>query len=522
MFNNYIGITIGPVDATLSLSASPAALWASSYIFSYISKRLCEEIVKTNLASKEDIQSPYYDDTDPLLIKNDGVGLFHDRIIFKIGGASSGTPELAKVRDLFCKVSNEIADLFVQKDANVELTRQWFRQYLQLHAVSFQTDGNPIADSARYLDAIELETTFPTVKVENPLAQLYERVGPDDEIPAGRCRNKQIIAVIRDPISGGHWPLCQKGYPRDFVPNIADIAGRNADPDLPVLKSDSYYAIVQSDGDHMLDTISAYEGDLRELSKLYLTYCYESSRIVQNYGGVTIYAGGDDLLFIAPLRGPKRGETILSLIQALQKTFANKFSDLRNSPTVSFGVAIRYYKYPLYEAFAEAKNMLREAKTHRDAAGISLQKHSGRAIDFVIEEFSTSKLPCIINETIIQEKEDFLNSVSTTIWKFQPLFEKACEEYFAKAGEVDNITSVFTNTFDASAHRDENDELKGEIKAVADLLMRLLSDKAVPPVRPTGPPGGERSVELQALYSLDAILRFMKFFSETGEEGRDA
>ena len=82
--NKYIGITIGPIFETINMAGTPAALWAASYMFSMLSKTVCETLVEKGVA-EEDIIAPYYKKGDPLLSKNDGIGLFHDRIVFRSG-----------------------------------------------------------------------------------------------------------------------------------------------------------------------------------------------------------------------------------------------------------------------------------------------------------------------------------------------------------------------------------------------------------------------------------------------------
>ena len=82
MANKYIAVTIGPIFDTINLASSPSALWAASYLFSMLSKNICQTLTENGI-NKEEIISPYYDPDDELLNKNDGVGLFHDRIIFR-------------------------------------------------------------------------------------------------------------------------------------------------------------------------------------------------------------------------------------------------------------------------------------------------------------------------------------------------------------------------------------------------------------------------------------------------------
>jgi len=80
--SNYIAVTIGPVLDTINLASSPSALWAASYMMSMLSKNICLSLIAHEV-NQEDIVSPYFDRDDELFNRNDGVGLFHDRVIFK-------------------------------------------------------------------------------------------------------------------------------------------------------------------------------------------------------------------------------------------------------------------------------------------------------------------------------------------------------------------------------------------------------------------------------------------------------
>ena len=87
--NSYIAITIGPIGEMMGLVTKPAALWGASYIFSYISRHLCELIVNKGVAVCEDIITPFFPKNEEpelyktLLERKDGVGLFHDHIIVR-------------------------------------------------------------------------------------------------------------------------------------------------------------------------------------------------------------------------------------------------------------------------------------------------------------------------------------------------------------------------------------------------------------------------------------------------------
>jgi CRISPR-associated protein Cmr2 len=492
----YTAVTIGPIYDAISLTSSPAGLWAASYLFSHISRRLCELIVERKLADDEkDILSPYFSASEKTI---DGIGRYHDRIVFKPANEQN---VLDEVNGLFDQVAEEVAEAF---DGN---PAQWFRQYLQLHAVCFPVaeDGNPILECTQYLDAIELEMTFPIGVGANPLENLLDSDKNE--------RNIQIRNQIRGSFSDGKWPfpLYRNENGDERMPDMEDITGRRKETEaIEKAKKDgspipkrrkikSYYAIVRSDGDRIGEYIKdcKMRGESeREFSKKCLDYCSASADLVKAYGGVPIFAGGDDLLFIAPLTGTvgEKDGTILELLAALRRIFDDSFRSKEGDPTISFGAAIRYFKYPLYEAFDETyKTLFHKAKKNRNAAAISMQKHSGQDIEFVLEDFKNSKITEKLQRLMARHiDEDVLKSIRDKLWEFQPLFINAVDIGAAA------IKNVFDNTFDSEEHGAKH----GDIDAARELLETIEAE------------GGKLRLEM-----LDSLLRFAKFWGEKGDDG---
>ena len=506
----YTAITIGPIYDTISLTSSPAGLWAVSYMFSHVSRRLCELISdKLLIKSEEKILSPFFNKNDQLF---DGIGRYHDHIVFKPANSETVLTEL---ETLFEQVAKELAAAF-EGD-----TAEWFKQYLQLHAVCYDVaeGGNPILACSKYLDAIELEKTFPTIAAVNPLADLLD--SKDDD------RNIRIRNTIRNSFSAGVWSFpkyyTEKGKER--LPEMADITGRSAETAHPRRKIKSYYAIVQTDGDNFsryiegltAATLEETERAIRTFSEKCLKYCTDSAALVKAYGGVPIYAGGDDLMFIAPLEG-NNGDILLKLLVDLRKKFDETFYEKEGDPTLSLGAVLRYYKYPLYEAFDEAYTMLNSrAKKTKNTAVISLQKHSGQSSEFVLEDFKSSKLTEKVEQLIeMHICEDVLHSVQSKIWEFEKLFRHALF-----VGDRDSLKNLFDNTFDSEIHKNHAElltqayELLSEIKPPQTLVETLTED-----YKRLGEDRTETQVNSETrLITLDSLLRFAKFWGEEGDDG---
>jgi CRISPR-associated protein Cmr2 len=531
---DYAAITIGPILDTLMLTSTPAGLWAASYMFSYISRRLCERIVEEGLVAGEDsIISPYFRREDVIL---DGVGRYHDRIIFEPLDPLTVMDELNKQ---FQHIASEIAEVFEGNPA------VWFKQYLQFHAIVFKTDDNPILYSSKYLDALELETSYPTCEIENPLNNLLDSNDKD--------RNIKIRDKICSKFSNKCWPFsdAEVGNGQVKMPDMEDITGRRSetlilesqnkslDPERKNVrhKINSYYAIVQSDGDNLGKYIAdCYGRDQKEsnFSKCCFNYCTKASRKIKEYGGIPIYAGGDDLLFIAPLTSQHTDENLFDLLQELRMIFATVFPE-SSATTLSFGVAIRYYKYPLYEALEEVRKLLfHEAKRNRNAVAVSLQKHSGQSIEFVVEDFDVIQAP--LQEILLNHSNDqeTLQSISSHLWQYQDLFLKALQLYRMDKDEK-YLKNIFDNTFDSDIHDDLKEDVDSALKLMK-IITQVCSTKEndIPIVRELsiesliekkdsqGKYESERmkryEYELKILYALDALLRFAKFWGEKGDD----
>ena len=161
--NTYIAVTIGPIFDTVNLASSPSALWAASYLFSMLSKNICQTLTENGVA-KESIISPFYDSEDELLNKNDGVGLFHDRIIFRADDFS--------IEDFNDKIKDEAIKKTLVLFRFKEGEREYFKKYFLVSAFVFESDS-PILDSAKVLDSLELAKPFAEERGSNPLLTLY-------------------------------------------------------------------------------------------------------------------------------------------------------------------------------------------------------------------------------------------------------------------------------------------------------------------------------------------------------------
>lgn len=124
--------------------------------------------------------------------------------------------------------------------------------------------------------------------------------------------------------------------------------------------------------------------DIQAYSRKCLLFCAQAAKKILEYGGMPIYAGGDELLAILPVVG-NLNRSIFRLVEQLRTLLNTCFQAARNlhggKPTISFGIAVQYVRSPLYEALERAGDMLESAKSgEKNAWYLNLQKHSGQSI----------------------------------------------------------------------------------------------------------------------------------------------
>ena len=531
----YYGITIGPVFSTLTLTSKPAGLWGGSYLFSYLARPLCEALVKSGV-SIENIVSPYFvmDDKNQGHIRKEvsGVGLFHDRIIFQADDKDMA--DICHVTDAVkSKISRQLAD--AANDVDVEA---FMKNYFQISIVSQDVSGNenPIEKLSPYLDGCELMPTFNQNIRSNPIVDLFDR---DNESTLSRADLLKKSFLVED--CDGQWPL----YEDDgrTIKSMKRIAERYQESnDLKVFR---YCAIVQADGDGMGAVLKGLykNSDIKKFSKCCFDYAIKASKTLDTYGAVNIYAGGDDLLFIAPLIGANGH--LFDLLESLKADFNSAFVSMveetadeaingvhKNKvlPTVSFGVSIHYYKYPLYEGFQNAADALFGKSKNmpgKNAIFMEITKHSGT--QFFVGFQQTDINP--IYKTIVsflksvwdhsKPAEVVLNSVVQKLRMFDSLFYKA----FAEGDAA--IKFFIDNTFDSDYH--DQPEVCEYLTKIQDVLCALRSyyyglpendkDKMQKIMSFSNAASNESdNGSIFIRNSIDSIFRLLKFFVERGDD----
>ena len=492
MANNYIAVTIGPVLDTINLASSPSALWAASYMMSMLSKNISLSLI-AHKVKQEDIVSPYFDKDDELFNRKDGVGLFHDRVIFKAD--KFDIKDFPAVRDE--AIENTVKYFGFKSDKD----KKYFKDYFLVSAVYLEESESPIMDSGKILDCLELAKRFVSSEESNPILSFYN----SEDITTSPSKNDAIRIQVTKEMKMSQWQLLDDHRRISSISDIAKGHGNKKE-----WKKYSYYAVVRSDGDRISKIIESLAPEqIRDFSEICLKYCSDIADKVHNeYGGVTIYAGGDDLLALMPVE--YEGKNIFEFTKEANDHFVKSFAKFKKDVSLSFGIFVAYEKFPLYEALEESGHLLFDiAKdiNNKNCVAIRFQKHSGQSEGLIIpnkdmQEYITFHNNCIKN-TSDDADEKVIYSAMHKFALFDDMFNNV---------ETAELENVFKNIFDADKQK-SNSFLQKELYEFFKKLKENLNISMI-----KGRDKDKKDLNSHAL-KMEYILRIIKFFKEKAGEG---
>ena len=422
----YLALTIGPIYKTLKDAKKTRELWGGSYIFSYIMKKIIEEF------KERDFIVPYIKDKT-IFESNREIGLFHDRFIFE---SQEGDQK---------RLEKRVDEVLYYLSEDTKVDYNFLKSYFQINIVQKELkDGaNPILELTPYLDTAELFVEIAQYQ-ENKLTTML---------------NGNNSFLTKEAFGA------KKSFPS--LPEIAmsdidevDIKKLlNADDELEVYENRElkphlkpyhrYYAIVHADGDSMGEVVKSLKSqeDFQDFSKKLFEYGEESHRLIKAFGAETIFAGGDDLLFFAPV--VSNDKTIFELCDDISNHFNMLFQGTKAS--LSFGISIQYYKFPLYEALDKSRGLLfTEAKSgKKNNIAFSVTKHSGQTFKAIMhkgdkelyENFRLFSSNLNGGESV----DNFLHSIHHKIESNRPLLKEI-------SNSKEQLQNFFDNYFNESIH----------------------------------------------------------------------
>lgn len=502
--NTYLAITTGPIYKTLQKAVTTRELWVASYFLS----KLMEIIIKhPNLKDCLLSPSPLPED-----IEKNGSGVYPDRAYWSLKTPLTSDKFESINDDVLNELSNEVTNLMEPIKLKNYLKLYWVQASwteIELEEKSFLFRLNEI------LDGVELQEKW---EQSNPLSLIEFLIAKDKETglkrPVYKWRNesqqKGLFPYVLDK-DIERFPsiteICTRHfYEKDEVwykLNIMDeivkklsssdeslndeqymekIKGKFNDDEVNFfLSRHKYICIIQSDGDgvgsYLKENVGNNVENLKGFSKLLGDFSTNATKLVVKYGGVPVYAGGDDLLFFAPVKDKDDNETIIHLLEKLDLDFKLKFNG--SSVSQSFGLSITYYKYPLAEARETASNLMffgakkQPCKNYVDA---TLQKHSGQKINFGFNLSSDYFISFkSLMDDAISQKENFLNSVMYKLEDQLTIIDKI-------STDEGKLSLFFENNFNESSHQKYKDffeKLAKYIKETFDFYIHEKIDQKI-------------------------------------------
>lgn len=441
----YSAINIGPIIPTLGMARKPRELWAASLLFSQLMKYVIDAIPNDCR-----LISPAKDEKDEKI----GVGLYPDRIFVK------GNYSYEAAKNSITKYAKAI-----KVDPETLLG---YVNFMHIQKDSERTDSEVIKNLNHILDCLELNNRKTDETPRNGILEfiqkgykspLFGMVHNDKKYAKGNSTLAEIATRHLRDINKQNWDTaCNFSQLYDIINDTAktveEITGADPVSDEKTVDEDAFYVklkenfkkeiksyhkyicIIQADGDNMGKTFShemLKNDKIKGISQKLVEFDKDATMVILKYGGFPIYAGGDDLLFIAPVVGVTKNDngsykTILDLIEKIDSCFATVKDDVEKLelkdengeiiiPSMSYGISISYYKYPLYEAFDSARKQLFEVAKNvkgKNAIAWELKKHSGSSFsssfskDDLWQEFKE-----IINNSNV--KDSLVSAVSHKI-----------------------------------------------------------------------------------------------------------
>jgi len=496
----YIGVTIGPIYKTMKQAKKTRELWASSYMFSYILREIAKEFERDFILPKKDES-----------VKE--IGVFNDRFIFK--AKEGDIEELEKKID---KVLKKFS-----KENNIDF--EFLKEYLQIHYVEVEVNDlekeNIVEKVYKYLDSKEL---FFNTTQKDDLKRFFKNIHKSKMMEFAFGKDKKFPTLLEIALGEYEKKLSQeelkviRGFEDEKNLDLEELFKNKKIPNYH-----KYIAIVKADGDNMgaVNKLLKTEEDYKNLSNDLFEFVKEANEKIKKFKGKVILGSGDDLLFIAPVA--YEDKNILDLVFELKELYTIKmkpwnkqirekekfinnkilslskrvYKDLitknfmkkwKNSTfkqtSLSVGISISYYKYPLFEAFELVNDLLFDkAKQIKNCTAFSVIKHSGQNFYGIVPENLEGKI-----KELIKKEFKFFSSI---IYKLDT--NKYMLDYLGKNKK--DFLPFFENNFNENFDEEMFSKL-------ADFLTYIYEDK-------------NTQEEIFLLYS---VLRFNHFIKDNDEK----
>ena len=179
-------------------------------------------------------------------------------------------------------------------------------------------------------------------------------------------RNEQVT-----PLNGN-----AAGKREELIESLRRINASSDKNSKPLGAPSKFYALLLADGDKLGALVGKLGGE--QVGKALEAFTRSVPQIVRKYDGVTVYAGGDDVLAMLPVEGA------LKCAEELSKKYRSAFKKVgleEDSATLSAGVVFAHIHSRLSEVISEAHPLLDDVAKDdngRNSLVVSVQKGSGQ------------------------------------------------------------------------------------------------------------------------------------------------
>jgi CRISPR-associated protein Cmr2 len=500
--NKYLGITIGPIYATLSQARKTREFWLGSYFFSHVMKLILREIQQQKYGEilAQDISTLHVDE------KLHGAGIYSDRCYVRL--------EKEFQQADYNSLAESVLSKLIVED------KKTLRTYLQIYCTVQE-----ISDDKNYMSILNQQLDIMELQPQYYYKSIYALVSGHSNLAKLRKDHEQIILPTNIDGLIKEWYTLGFNREEDLIryqnnnsyiwsfPSLLEITTKGLDelnPELynaeirpkfgkalleemnnlpeetteteilndirKIFREDfqtahKYVAIITADGDNvgkLISHIAETKDDelLKSVSKNIADFAKEAAQIIHRYGGKPVYIGGDDLLFFAPVISYSKEEKKNTYIFQLIETLDRKFNDIweqwftDNNMTVtyktslSYGVSITYYKFPLNEAMdlshdllfnhAKRKSDDEKQKNDKNRIAIQLMMHSGSFDKVILEKHSPNDSTFYLLLKLVDNFADKKSMISSVLQRLR----EDTNLLLSVAKDGDSFDAYFINEYD--------------------------------------------------------------------------
>ncbi|ATR94404.1 type III-B CRISPR-associated protein Cas10/Cmr2 [Porphyromonas gingivalis] len=511
--NAYTAITIGPIGKTLAKARSVKSFWTASYLFSWIMRELLKKLPEENF----EVLSPHRAGKDVSEETSKKVGLFPDRLFAK---GELEEKEFKRIkREIFGELAEKFKNAFQDEKDDIarkidterdpkrkreleeiksrysnatsksEDIRKYLENYLSISSITVElsSDCSILEQLNKYLDTQELfnkasshtDEDYMELFIEaskNSFLEDYSKEntsssGSNKDLKESSTKKRAFPSTSEIAVSGWEQnPPKDANGEVDYSKLTSKTGFRNCYKYLAVIKADgdgfgTYIKELKVDEEKEIKENGEKENELTRFTKSFFEFSVEvANELIQKTKAIPVYIGGDDLFLFAPVLEGNVEKDVFNLIKEIDDLFIQK--EIGEGLSMSYGVSIFYYKSPMSEAIDIADSMLRKAKEEKeekekkkDTVAISIQKHSGQKIEFLLpckhsSADETDRKESLYGKTVelVRAFKDDGNMLNSLIYWIEEMYEILFIEEVTQSQE--RINAVFDNFFDEEIHKE--------------------------------------------------------------------